>query len=251
MSNRFDDPNVYPRVTTLDGTEVVLVSRGGFGRTTAISNIAALVQAQSGVASVAGRTGVVTLSVGDVSGAYASSNPAGYITTAALAPYALTSSLSVYALTSSLAAVATSGSYADLTNKPSTYSLPTSSTTILGGVKVDGTTITITNGVISATTGGSGTITGVTAGTGLTGGGTTGTVTLNVAYGTTSTTAAAGDDSRITGAAQKASNLSDLASASTARSTSRAGHRGHPGVRRHRPDREQPLRSRERQYGPQ
>lgn len=39
-----------------------------------------------------------------------------------------------------------------------------------------------------------------------------------VVLGTTSTTSAAGNDTRITGAAQKASNLSDLASASTARS---------------------------------
>ena len=31
----------------------------------------------------------------------------------------------------------------------STYSLPTASTTVLGGVKIDGTTITINNGVIS------------------------------------------------------------------------------------------------------
>ena len=57
----------------------------------------------------------------------------------------------------SFATVATSGSYADLTNKPTiplAYSLPTASTSILGGVKVDGTTITITNGVISATGGG-------------------------------------------------------------------------------------------------
>ena len=42
-----------------------------------------------------------------------------------------------------------------------------------------------------------------------------GAATLNV--GTAASTVAAGDDSRITGAAQKASNLSDLASASTAR----------------------------------
>jgi hypothetical protein len=34
------------------------------------------------------------------------------------------------------------------------YTLPTASTTVLGGVKVDGTTITITNGVISSTGGG-------------------------------------------------------------------------------------------------
>jgi hypothetical protein len=43
-----------------------------------------------------------------------------------------------------------------------------------------------------------------------------GAATLNV--GTTTGTVAAGDDSRITGAAQKASNLSDLANSTTARS---------------------------------
>jgi hypothetical protein len=42
-----------------------------------------------------------------------------------------------------------------------TYTLPTATTSILGGVKVDGTSITITGGVISATTGGSGTVTSV------------------------------------------------------------------------------------------
>lgn len=41
-----------------------------------------------------------------------------------------------------------------------TYTLPTASTSVLGGVKVDGTTITITGGVISATSGGSGDVTG-------------------------------------------------------------------------------------------
>jgi len=50
-----------------------------------------------------------------------------------------------------LATVATSGSYTDLTSKPTAYTLPTSSTTVLGGVKVDGTTITINgSGVISS-----------------------------------------------------------------------------------------------------
>ena len=38
----------------------------------------------------------------------------------------------------------------------STYTLPTASTTVLGGVKVDGTTITIADGVISAVGGGGG-----------------------------------------------------------------------------------------------
>jgi len=37
-----------------------------------------------------------------------------------------------------------------------TYLLPTASTTVLGGVKVDGTTITISNGVISSSGGGGG-----------------------------------------------------------------------------------------------
>ena len=57
-------------------------------------------------------------------------------------------------------AVPFSGSYNDLTDKPTipaAYTLPTASTTVLGGVKVDGTTITISGaGVISAVGGGSG-----------------------------------------------------------------------------------------------
>jgi len=58
------------------------------------------------------------------------------------------------------ATVATSGSYVDLTNKPiipSAYTLPTATTTVLGGVKVDGTSITINgSGIISSTGGGGG-----------------------------------------------------------------------------------------------
>lgn len=51
------------------------------------------------------------------------------------------------------ATVATSGSYNDLTNKPtipSAYTLPTASSTVLGGVKI-GSGISISSGVISAT----------------------------------------------------------------------------------------------------
>ena len=58
----------------------------------------------------------------------------------------------------------------------------------------------------------------VIAGTGLSGGGDlSADRTLTVAYGTTSTTATVGNDARVTGAAQKASNLSDLTNAATAR----------------------------------
>ena len=73
-------------------------------------------------------------------------NDSGFIT-------ASVNNLANYTLTSALATVATSGSYNDLTNKPSipeAYTLPTASTTTLGGVKVDGTTVTIEDGVISA-----------------------------------------------------------------------------------------------------
>jgi predicted solute-binding protein len=49
-----------------------------------------------------------------------------------------------------LATVATTGSYTDLSNTPASYSLPTATTSVLGGVKVDGSTITISSGVISA-----------------------------------------------------------------------------------------------------
>ena len=52
-----------------------------------------------------------------------------------------------------LAPVSLSGSYNDLVNKPSIpspYTLPTASSTVLGGVKVDGTSVTISNGVISS-----------------------------------------------------------------------------------------------------
>jgi hypothetical protein len=41
--------------------------------------------------------------------------------------------------------------YSDLTGTPAAYTLPTATTSVLGGVKVDGTSITISGGVISAT----------------------------------------------------------------------------------------------------
>jgi hypothetical protein len=71
------------------------------------------------------------------------------------------------ASTSTLGAVKVDGSTITINNGvisgSSSYSLPTASTTTLGGVKVDGSTITINNGVISGSS--SLTATGVTAGT--------------------------------------------------------------------------------------
>ena len=67
-----------------------------------------------------------------------------------------------------LSPVATSGNYNDLSNKPtipSAYTLPTATTTTLGGVKVDGSTITINNGVISSSGGSSGSYLPLSGGT--------------------------------------------------------------------------------------
>jgi hypothetical protein len=50
-----------------------------------------------------------------------------------------------------LATVAATGAYSDLSGTPSAYTLPTATTSVLGGIKVDGTTITIDgSGVISS-----------------------------------------------------------------------------------------------------
>ncbi len=65
----------------------------------------------------------------------------------------LKAALDAKADTEDLAEIATSGSYNDLSDKPtipSQYTLPTASETTLGGVKVDGSSITISDGVISA-----------------------------------------------------------------------------------------------------
>ena len=64
--------------------------------------------------------------------------------------------LSNYAKTADLSTVATSGSYNDLSDKPpipEPYELPVASATALGGVKV-GSGLSITDGVLSATGGG-------------------------------------------------------------------------------------------------
>ena len=102
-------------------------------------------------------TGKPTLANVATSGSYTdlsnTPNLTLYLTTANAASSYLPSANFTYAnLTGkpSFATVATSGSYTDLSNTPAAYSLPTATTSVLGGVKVDGSTITISSGVISA-----------------------------------------------------------------------------------------------------
>lgn len=64
---------------------------------------------------------------------------------------------------------------------------------------------------------GNGTVTNINTGSGLSGGPITSTGTLSVNFGTISGTVAAGNDSRIIGALQSTSNLSDLSSTASAR----------------------------------
>jgi|APGre2960657404_1045060.scaffolds.fasta_scaffold04566_4 hypothetical protein len=100
------------------------------------------------------------------------------------------------ALTGTFSATSLSGSLAasNLTGTIDTARLPTATTGALGAVKVDGTTITITDGVISSTAsgGGSGTVTSISAGTGITSSTgsaitTTGTLSIDTSVVTTNT----------------------------------------------------------------
>jgi hypothetical protein len=93
------------------------------------------------------RTGNVVLTSSDITTAltytpYNVSNPAGYLTLATL-PIASSSTFGIVEIGSG---IDISGGVISVTP----YSLPTASTTVLGGVKVDGSTITISNGVITA-----------------------------------------------------------------------------------------------------
>lgn len=207
----------------------------------------------SGVSTFNTRTGAVTLASKDVTDAltftpYNATNPSNYIAAAGAPVQSVAGKTGTVTL-----------DHADLTDWATatsgfTYTLPTASTTTLGGVKVDGTTITIASGVISSAGGGASVTVQATApsspstgdlwwsttdgnlyvydgawalaspGVGYTlpaatssvlGGvkpdGTTIANTagaISVAYGTSSTTAARGDDSRITGALSAATAAS-------------------------------------------
>jgi hypothetical protein len=113
----------------------------------------------------------------------------------------------------------------DTSNPTLTYLLSGTDPTVLANwVLVSFGAVSAVNGQIGAVTLAAADVSAppasrqITAGTGLTGGGDlSADRTFAVAYGTGSGTAAQGNDTRIAGAAQKAQNLSDLASAATAR----------------------------------
>lgn len=162
--------------------------------------------------------------------------PKGYVDTAvanvvsALAPVATTGSYASLTGRPVLAPVATSGAYADLAGAPAGYALPVASSTTLGGVKIDGTTVTISSGTISvptdttryAASNPSGYIAAsgapVQSVAGLTGTPTSAQVAGALA-GTAAGTLAAGNDSRIL-AAQTASQVSSAVSSGTAANVS-------------------------------
>lgn len=89
-------------------------------------------------------------------------------------------------------------------------------TGILTAILTSGTSAASWSNTYISSGAGTGTVSSVTCGTGLSGGTFTTTGTCAVNYGSTSTTAAAGNDSRITGALQAANNLSDVGTPATA-----------------------------------
>ena len=224
------------------------------------------------VNSVAGKTGTVTVSAGDVVGlgsaavlnvgttpgtvaAGDDSRIAGALSAAtAASTYAPLASPALAGTPTAPTPAATDNSTKLATTayvRAQGYltACPTASSGTAGCVQPDGTTITNAAGVISVGTvpatavsgltaaaaaaapvqsvagrtgavtlslgdiSGAGTLAGLGAGSGLS----SGSGSLAVVYGTAAGTAAQGNDSRITGAAQTANNLSDLASAGTAR----------------------------------
>ena len=76
---------------------------------------------------------------------YTPPNLSGYITQQYTLPIASTTVLGGVKIDGSTITINNSG----VISGANTYSLPTATTTVLGGVKIDGTTITINNGVIS------------------------------------------------------------------------------------------------------
>lgn len=121
--------------------------------------------------------------------------PTQYTDTNARAAISVTGSLSYNSTTGvisytapTLATVATSGSYTDLLNKPTipaAYTLPTASSTVLGGIKIGSGLAIDGTGIVSVTSGGTGTVTSVAVAAGstklaVTGSPVTGAGTINI-----------------------------------------------------------------------
>jgi len=100
------------------------------------------------------------------------------------------------------ATVATTGAYSDLSGTPAAYSLPTASSTVLGGIKVgsglsiDGSGVVTAAGTYTLPNATTSTLGGVIVGTGLS----VASGTVSVAYGTSSSTACVGNDARLSDA---------------------------------------------------
>ena len=91
--------------------------------------------------------GTSSLSYNSGTGVFTYTPPdlSGYITQQYTLPIASTTVLGGVKIDGSTITINNSG----VISGANTYSLPTATTTVLGGVKIDGTTITINNGVIS------------------------------------------------------------------------------------------------------
>ena len=94
-----------------------------------------------------GSVGTSALSYNNTTGVFTYTPPdlSGYITSQYTLPTASTTVLGGVKVDGSTITINGSG----VISGANTYSLPTATTTVLGGVKIDGTTITINNGVIS------------------------------------------------------------------------------------------------------
>ena len=138
---------------TITGGVISAASGGGYTLPTASTSVLGGVKIDgssvtissgvlsSAVPSVAGRTGAITLSHGDITDW--STATAGFTYTL---PTASTTTLGGVKVDGSTITIASGV----ISAAAGGYTLPTASTSVLGGVKIDGTTVTISSGVISA-----------------------------------------------------------------------------------------------------